>query len=225
MIVGLGFLLAMPLSVVWAAFGTDHQARVERTWTTRRSKGGYTYRVAYAYPLGPGGAVRHDEAVVSARTYRTLTAHRPKGGPPATLRVRSIGSAPPLMYDGVIEAGGSPWSKVGMVWFFATFWNGVLSVFVYILYLAPRRVRRLYRSGIPVAGRIVSKRDWRGGKSTAYYVRYAFENPDAGPCEREMNVSPRSYQLATPGDAVTILYDPRKPKRSVIYELGPHRCD
>jgi Protein of unknown function (DUF3592) len=219
--------VAMPGSVIWAAFGTDHVARVQRVWTTRTSKGGTSYHADYIYDL-PGGQRRTKDAGISAASYerlnRAAAGGRAASAGDGTIRVRSIG-APPIFYDHVVESGGGgPWGVVGSIWLFGLFWNGVLSVFVHLAYIGPWRVRRLYRSGTPVEGRVISKRVSRG-KSTAYYVRYAYQTADGDNFDREMTTSREHYEVASHGASVTVLYDPRKPRRSVVYEYGPHYCE
>src|SRR6476469_4225421 len=109
-IVGLCCLFLMPASVIWAAFGTDHLARVERTWVTTGSKGSTTYHVGYVYETG--GARRKGEGTVSAQTFQRVSATRPRGAEAATVRVRSIGS-PPAFYEGLAEGRAGAWGTVG----------------------------------------------------------------------------------------------------------------
>jgi hypothetical protein len=139
--------------------------------------------------------------------------------------VRSIGWSPPVFYEGVVDGSGGAWGTVGFVWLFGSFWNGVLSVFVYAIYYSPWRVRRLYRSGTPVIGRVIGKRFSRASKSIRHYVRYAYQTLEGQALEGEVGVGVKEHDSVAAGSPVTVLYDPRKAKRSVVYELGPHVCE
>ena len=222
-IVGICLLFVMPTSVIWAAFGTDHEARLTDVRETRGAKNQIVYRASYAYD-GPGGR-REGVANVSRRTHTDFSnAIHYRREPPA-IRVRTIGT-PPLFYEQALDRGKGPWAQVGFVWLFGLFWNGVLSVFAYMIYYVPWRQWRLYRSGAPIAGTLISKRTGRGSKgSTTYHLRYGYRTPGGESHEREMHTTRAEYNAATPGAPVTVLYDRRKPRRSVVYEYGPYRCD
>src|SRR3954464_10806902 len=62
-LIGVGFLLAMPGSIMWALLGEDHAASVERLWSTRQ-KGGRAYHVAYSYDLPSSRERRHAETTI-----------------------------------------------------------------------------------------------------------------------------------------------------------------
>jgi hypothetical protein len=134
----------------------------------------------------------------------------------------------------------NPWMKVVLGWGFALFWNcGILSVLVAI-YIAPVVRRRLVTHGLPTAGRISDKKTVKGDDSVSYYLHYEFlpiEYSMSGP-KREatftetprpsfapmwwgkMGVTQNEYENAQIGDPVTILFDPRKSKNSLIYKFS-----
>jgi hypothetical protein len=209
-LLGLCLLVVMPASVVWAAFGTDHVARILEVRTTTGSKGSVHCNATYAYD-GPDG-YRHGVASVPRETCT--------GG--ETIVVRSIGR-PPLFYEAPIVGGGNVWIMIAGIWAFGLFWVGVLSAFVHQLYVVPWRQRRLYRTGTPVRGTVIDKRVGKGRSST-YHLRYAYRTDDGQSFEEEMSTSREDYQSAAPGAPVTVLIDPGKPRRSIIYEYGPYHC-
>jgi hypothetical protein len=213
---GLFFLFAMPASVVWAVFGTDHTASAERLWATTSSKGRTMYHVAYGYDETPAGPRHSSDATVSADTYQRLQ-KVPKGS--RTVRVRALGFEPPLFYEAVIEGRGGVWKQVAPIWLFGLFWNGGISVFVYLIYYVPWRQRRLCRSGTPIVGQVVSKRVVRG-KSSAYYVRYRFRTPEGGTYEAETSTDKHRYDAVVLDAPAVILYDPVRPRCSVAYDFG-----
>src|SRR5262249_49613065 len=55
----------------------------------------------------------------------------------------------------------------------AAFWNGCLSVFIWMTWIAPWRAKQLVKWGEPVPGTILSKHEIRG-KGTSYKISYYF---------------------------------------------------
>jgi hypothetical protein len=223
MLVGLGLLLAVPAACAWALFGTDHTARVQRVWETRGSKGKISYHAEYAYDL-PTGA-RQSQDNVSFETFTRFQNTPPAANLPVTIRVRSIGHAPPLFYDTPLEPGESPWAKIGFIFLFAAFWNGILSVFVYQFYVTPWRTRRLFRSGTAAPGTVISKRAG-GSKNRTFHVGYQFRTPDGKTRKGESIAAPKdAWDKISTGDPITVLYDPNDPdRRSVAYDYGDYYC-
>jgi hypothetical protein len=210
-------VVAMPGVIIWAAAGDDHTAQVTRLWTDKGSKGRLRYNVAYTYPLPTGQ--RQSKEVINSDLYHRLNSAAPDH---RTLQIRAI-KAGPIFYDKLIDGPSNAWGYVIGVWLFSLFWCTFTGVFVYLLYIQPFRQRLLYRSGNIIAGKIVSKRTQRG-KSTTYYLRYAFALPDGRQFEKEMPTKRALWENAQVDQPVTVLYFPANPKRSVVYDYGPYEC-
>jgi hypothetical protein len=222
MCVGVAMAGRLILTVLAAVYGKNLVAKVTDTHTSRGSKGGTTYHVAYTYSVE--GREYSDTDTVRAGTYEALRNPKILEGRAATVRVRYLGSGP--LHFHVLTQDGSAWGAVGFLLFFVLFWNGLLSVFVYVLWVAPIRQRSLIRNGEVTAGTIVSSRVHRG-KGTTYYATFRFRDPERGEeITQEMQVPGEAQHSALkPGFEVTVLYDPSKPKRATVYEFCGYKVD
>ena len=220
---GIGLLGFVLITALTAAFGTDVTALVTNAHTSRGSKGSTNYSLDYRYRIG-GTEYTHSSSV-GARTYSSCA---PAGrlhdaeGPVARLHVRHLGFGP-WHYQAVVEEG-SLWKIAGGMFLMALFWNGIVSVFVYVLWVAPIRNRRLIRSGETTAGKVLKTRISRG-KSTSYYATFGFTDPATGQeIQREMSLPGRpQYNQACAVQSVTVIYDPRHPRHALAYELSGYR--
>lgn len=93
---------------------------------------------------------------------------------------------------------------------------GIYSAYTGQRYLPPRRIRRLCETGVAVPGRFVERRGGMNGR----IVWYTFERPDQ---QQDVTWTDVAYNRAAlrrlaPGDAVTVLYDPKNPEKSTVYE-------
>jgi len=204
------------LTVLTAMFGTDIAATVTKAHTSETRKGGTIYYIDYKYAAA-GREYTNSESVGAMTFGRVsnpaeLEAERPR------VRVRHFEFGP-LRHHLLIEAH-SPWASAGEALVFALFWNGILSVFLTLAWIAPIRRRHLVRNGVATEGTIVSTRT-RQGKGISYYAKFRFRNRENGvEIEREMQVQGKAdYDAAHPGRAVTVLYWPRNPRRAVVYEF------
>jgi hypothetical protein len=220
MAVGICIAGAFVLTVLVAVFGTDSTGSVLELSKSRGRKGGTVYNVRYRY--GIGWRCYTNSASVGWPLFSGLSRPNILEGQQVPVKVRHIQFGP-LHYHVFTEAH-SAWAEAGPMLLFALFWNGIMSIFVYALWIAPLRLRGLVRHGQAVAGQVVTTRV-RRGKSTAYYATFRFTDPENGQeIEREM-ILPGSaqYDQTRAGMPVTVLYDPRKPKRAVAYELCGYR--
>lgn len=125
-----------------------------------------------------------------------------------------------------IEDGGGPGEELAFMGVFALFWNGILSVFIWMAYVIPIRQRRLVAYGTVADGRILSKKHQGGTKGTRT-VRYRFHptgtavTASGTPIEAEMTVDAADYQSAQEGAHVTVIYSAAGPSRSIIYDYAP----
>jgi hypothetical protein len=220
-IVGLFLLGHLAMSFLVAALGTDLRAEVTQTHTSRGSKGSISYQVQYNYAAGD--MHYKSSGSVQARTYARLD--RPQSaeatGPLPTVGIRLLQMGP-LHYH-LLTEDRSAWREGLDSLFIALFWNGILSVFIILLWIAPIRARSLVRHGQVAVGTVVKTRVNRG-KSYTYYATFQFRNPENGAeIEKEMSVPKARFDDAIPGRVVTVIYDLRKPRRAIAYELSEYK--
>jgi hypothetical protein len=217
MCVGVFLISQLFLSILDAAFGTDVRATVTKAYTKPASKDGTIYYLNYQYSAG-GRDYTNSESV-GAATFAAVGHPEDVENRETTVRVRHFEVGP--FHHHQLTQGHSAWRGAGEALVFALFWNGIVSVFVYLGWVAPIRRHLLVRHGFATEGTIVSRRE-RSGKGTTYYAKFRFRNPENGiEVEREMSLpGEAAYDTAQPGRPVTVLYSPRNPRRAVIYEFS-----
>ena len=119
--------------------------------------------------------------------------------------------------------GGLPF-----VFFFTVIWNGFLSVFLFLAFVWPEIVRRLYKSGVPAMGTVLEKTTSVSDKTTTYGLKYEFmaRDPhgiDSVRIEGNDTVFKEAWDAIEKGDTFTVLYHPSKPRWNVLYKFGPYR--
>jgi len=178
------------------------------------------YIVAYWYRFG--AHTYSGSTSVGSKTYAAVTHSQGSAEQPPILRVRHFELGP--MHYHVLVQEHSAWISAAGLLLVALFWNGILSVFVNAAWVAPIRTRRLVRNGQAAPGMIMTTRLSRG-RSTSYYATFRFEDPATGlEIQREMLLPGKAqYGAAHQGGAVTVLFDPLKPRRALVYELCAYR--
>ena len=222
-IVGIGFIGAGLFGFVVWLFGTDVSGHITELKTSR-GKRGETYYVHYAYAVD--GIDYPGRLEVSSDIFRGLEVGQP-------YPVRVVGPVPTWMPQP--RGPGSSAANVLALPFFALLWNGILSLFLWMAWVAPWRLWSLMRHGLPTTGIIIGAETRRGGKgSVTYVVRYRYEaspeeeggliltSPET--FERSMTVARADFAQAAVGQLVTVIYHPKKPKRSLIYEFAEYEA-
>ncbi|TMQ30495.1 MAG: hypothetical protein E6K70_24080 [Planctomycetota bacterium] len=207
---------------VWL-FGADIPGRITSLDVARGRKGGNRYQVDYAYSVA--GIQYPGTTYVSANVYAGLRVGD-------AYPVRVFRPLPTWMPQP--RGPGSSASMVFALPFFALFWNGILSVFLWMAWVAPWRVWLLMRYGLATAGVVAGKHTRPGNKgSTNRLIRYRFkvtlEEEGTGAAlpetfEREMSVMPSDYAAAKMDQPVTVIYHPKNPKRSLVYEFSEYEA-
>src|SRR5262245_14186893 len=215
-LVMLGGLFYLP--AVWL-FGTDAPARVTGL-TTGTGKGRKVYyHVRYSYTVN--GTDHDAQTSVSQSAYEALTVGQP-------FSVRVLPPFPKLV-PLVRIPGGSSLGGYAFIPFVALFWNGILSLFLWAVYVEPWRMRRLLKYGHEAPGEVLAKEVRRGNKGgQRYFIRYCFRapavdesgafNPTLVAYEGESQVPPAEHARLHEGDPVAVLYYPRKPRRNTLPE-------
>jgi hypothetical protein len=205
--------------VLWKVAGADVPGVVTGTevWHSRRGTDGYNIRFRYQVD----GQTKSGSDGASPALYQR---YRSGNGtnPAITVHYFALG---PLERAGVAN-GESAWTEIGLFALWVAFFDSIVSIFVYLLWVKPLRARWLYRHGEAVSGTLLRKRS-QIGRSSTYYVSYWFENPLSGQqIEAEIEVwNAADWHLAVEGQPVVILYAPGHPKRNTVYEFGGYRVD
>jgi hypothetical protein len=201
------------------AFGIEYDGRVLKKTATNGGKSGMHYAIDYAFSVD---SVQHGGHVtVNHDAYEELT----EGDP---MTVRALESDPESSPWPRVPGHSAPLEVLGS-WAIALIWNGFLSVAVWVTYIRPWRMRALVRNGTPVVGLIRGWAPQPGKGGTSYRLTYDYTSEDSSGLSE-----PRSGKMTTrrkeaagylPGRLATVLYDPSKPARSVIYALGDYRAE
>ena len=213
-LVGIGALGYLLFLMLWRVFGTDIPGHVTGTEISVSSKGNVSYVLKYDYQIGQER--KSGSEGVNQKTYDHFHPLE-KEHPPVTVHYFAIGS-----YDRArLREGGSLWSEVGMLTGWAGFWNTIVGLALYQLWVVPLRLRRLYKYGETAAGTLVSKRE-KTGRSSTYYMTYTFRVNETGELRQVESQAGNvpMWMMIKVGQPVIVLYARDNPKRSTVYELG-----
>jgi hypothetical protein len=225
------WLLAMATAstVLWVGvllLGTEVAGNVVRKTEHRSRKGGVYREVEYSFLVD--GVEYTGKVSPDADGYAALQEGQP-------ITVRALPWAP----GGGDSIGGfgrrhwprmpgcSPFWDVTWFWFIALFWNGILSVFLWQAYVRPWFQRRLLRHGLPATGVVLQARSGTNRGTRFLRVRYEYTPApgDAG-ADRlyagSVTATGPGFPAFEEGDELTVLYDPRRPRRSVPYRLADY---
>jgi len=212
------------MTVLIALMGEVVPGEVTERQKSRSGKGGTAYHVHYVYK------VDGKDHTGSSQTDAAGFAQLDKG---TRVNVRILPAFPEAEPQLLAPGTWNPWLGVAFVWFFALFWNGIVSVFLWTLYVQPWLLRGVVARGTPTPGKIVNK-EQRRGKSTTYLVHYEFEAPQVeanglitGDVEKwkgSMTVRPQDFDAAMIGAEETVLYDPNRPSRSLLYRFTDYEA-
>jgi hypothetical protein len=163
MIIGMCLLLMVPITITEMFFGKVQQGRIVGKWITSVKR--TNYHIRYAYDAD--GIHRTGERSCSRSQYDAIP-DPARAQTPASIEIRSLTILGCHFHEALL-AGESRWVKIAIFTLIALFWNGVMSVFIYMVWIAPWQEKRLYRWGTPVPGRITAKHT-RSGKRISYYL-------------------------------------------------------
>jgi hypothetical protein len=103
----------------------------------------------------------------------------------------------------------------------ALFFNVSCYAMFHFSWLTNHRARRLYQRGFPAPGFIVSKRKVDDSDSPHCYITYTYTHPDsAQPVTTEQLIDNDLWDTIPINQPVTVLYDPAKPSRTLVYEYS-----
>lgn len=202
--------------------GTEVDGRIAKKSETEGKKGTH-YEVEYVFTLN--GNDYADKSGLKAEDYAAINEGQ-------RIPVRVLAIFPQSgHWPGI--AGVSPISGVVSSCFGALLWNGILSVFLWYLYVRPWRQRQLVRFGVPVAGTVFEVTSTPAKSGKGYTIRYQYPlpiDPETGDIERNATGKiyiepPKSAEDIHSGDVLTVLYDPRKPSRSILYHFSDYKAE
>jgi hypothetical protein len=219
-IVGIGLICVTLLLPVILIFGDDVPGVVTSLNTSRGKRGALNYHVHYSYAVG--GANYSDSDSVKSDEYNST-----RVGQPCTVRV--LASLPWALPQR--QSSKNPWLMLPLFLVAALFWNAILCVFLWVAWIGPWQIRRLLKYGVPVAGQVKSKTQTRGSKgSMIYQIEYVYQpTVDDQPGDasnqllnKKMTISAKDFISAQQEQVVTVLFDPKKPKRSIVYDFADY---
>lgn len=229
-IAGVGVTCFLFVLIAWTLLGTDIPAQPISVWTSTSKKHGTSYYSTFSYVVD-GQSFTGDSDISVSEYLRIAPPGKSATGPnqlaavpsaaPLTIRTFGLGR---WRYTKSASSAQTGWGQIAFITLWVTFWNGILSVFVNLLYIKPYRQFRLYRAGLPAPGVIEGKQVIRG-KNTTYRLEYMFVTPDGAEHRSTHDVAKWAYEEANEGQSVTVLHFEGKAKPSVIYEFGGYRCD
>lgn len=212
-LIGIGVFGYFVFLLIWRVFGTDIPGVVTGTEAQEYSKGTH-YRVRYTYQVGKETKVGAD--AVNEEVYERF--HRQENAKPSvTVHYFALGS----YQHRRLREGGSLWREVGTMAAAAGFWNAIVGLGLYKLWIVPLRLRWLYKYGEATPGTLGAKRE-QTGRTTTYYMTYSFRVNETGELRQvESEVGNVAMWKMIPVDhPVIVLYARDNPKRSTVYELG-----
>jgi hypothetical protein len=208
MIIGILTLLAVPTRWYVYHHGTHVQAKIHKLERRTSKKGGDYYVVGFDYQLNGRRYSEEFDSISADEGMRTKIGDTIDGHAASVFGHAEFLKSSLDINDDVLRLG---------LWSLG--WNGLLSVFVYLLWIHPIRQRLLVRNGDTASGTITRRTETRG-KGTTYTLWYSFRTRFGEDIETKANVSQVDYRDAFEGAAVTVIYDPGRPKRSVPYEYS-----
>lgn len=210
-VVGLGMLLLLFSKIILALIGSHTEARVLEKTTQHGAKSSVTYKVAYSFTHGV--ADYSGSTQIDQKAYQRLR----DGGP---VPIVYLSFAPQYVSDYQDPHQRFP-ANTGFLLFIALFWNGIVAIFVYVLYIDPWRRKQLIIHGMEVPGQIQAKRLQRGAKGgTRHVVDYTY-TVQGQLRHASITTTRAQHEACQEGDTLAIAYDPLKPQRSVPVDLSP----
>jgi hypothetical protein len=220
-IVGIGLILPAIYVPTLLIFGDDVPGVIAGL-STSPAKSGLNYHVHYSYTVD--GLNYTDKDTVTAYDYSSTHVGQ-------QCKVRVLQSLPSMLPQRLTAQ--SPWLVAPQYLLMALLWNAFISIFVWLAWVAPWRTRQLLRFGVPVAGQIMMSNRIRGNKGgVTYQIQYEYlaliddQNGEVSQqlLNGKMAISVKDFFSAEPGQVVTVLFDPKKPKRSLVYDFAEYQA-
>ena len=212
------FVSAANETLVVLGYGVFGSALDGRVVARPEMEGRRTARfVEYAYSVDGQEYARRER--VGDRVYDSSTAGQP-------IRLEVVPWAPEAARVAPV-ADSTGFLAVIVYWGLAAIVNAAMVAGLWHLFYVPWRQRRLVRHGLPTGGLVrgIQSGEDRSGKW--YQVEYEYAPPGDGPARvltGSMTMTGPVAEALKVGDVVTVLYDPRRPRRSLLYRFGDYRA-
>jgi hypothetical protein len=199
--------------------GKSYEGKIVKKDDSRSTKGTRHYYVQYTYDVDGRGY--RGEVKVTKDRFDEM-----REGDAITVRAWDVmpdsGQWPRV-------PGHLPIEDLGGKWFFAVFWNGLMSVFLWMVYVRPWRQRQLVRIGIPTQGIIRDVNTYTNKGTKNYVLKYEYavpatEEQPGQVLHGRLTSTVKAAAGANRGDVVTVLYHPQKPRRSLLYAYSDYRA-
>jgi hypothetical protein len=224
--------IGLPIFIVVNVIGAIHfrmsgqivTGQVTNLVSHTGKKGRQTFYVNYTYRSS--GLGRTAETPIDAAGFGMLNE-----GDAVEVRV-----LPGSLRSPQLLAAGTPteWSKLGGMAFFILGWDGLLLLGFWPTCVRPLIQRGLMQHGIATVGEITGK-EMRRAKYTTYTIRYRYRTPplpvrdavrpsEEREWQRAMTVVESDYSAISEGTRVTVLYNRRWPRWSLVYRCAPYQA-
>jgi hypothetical protein len=204
-LVGIGVILIFLSKVSLGLFGTKVEARLVEKTTSLGTKGRTSYQVRFSF------AANHERSEGSSQVPRSAYDALPEQG---RVPIIYLSVAPQYFSDYLAPNETFPagtWALLG----FALFWNAVVGVFVYAIYIGPWLRKRLVIFGSEAEGKVTTKHIRSGSKGGLIYeIRYNYEVQGETFSGKESTMKPL-FDTSHEGDSISVTFDPKKPKRAL----------
>jgi len=205
----IAFILVIPIHMLLTSYGTQVVATVDQVGVNEHSTNGSDYQITYHYFFQgqlhsyQQEVALHGDSIVQTGQQVPARVMPFWGG---TFSVAMVGDVNRLFIKTTAKELWFPLiANTIILWI----WLGFLG-----------DTRRVVREGTPVMGARISKRiSTAGSKLPTYLITFRFKTSQGVVLTNEINASLAAYKAAQVGTAVTVLYDPARPKQSVAYEL------
>ncbi len=218
-IIGICLIVYPFLMLITNVYGTELKATVTDKVSYRDSEGDRAFKVAYKYTWN--NKEQEEESGLNRREFKQYNVGDP-------INVRFFALAPD--YTRTIRPVRGEYAQpdlatVAFYAFFALFWNGILSVFVLLLYIVPAVNWYLLRFGSVCEGVIVDKKTDRDDDGKRYFVEYAFRPGRKAQLTSSDQRSTTStdaimWDTYSVGDPVCVLYSRTWPKAHLVFEFS-----
>lgn len=199
------------------AFFPDKVTATVIEQTRHLSKTRLSYSIKFKYKVD--GKEYSGTQAVSEDIWNSL----PEG---QTVTVNTNRLAP--AFEPSIEGTRSDLFVIPFATLWATMWCGIMYAIVWNAIEPPLRSRSLCINGKAVKGELV-KIEVRTGRSTSHIAHYTYAAIDRSTgrtspvsFKRKFRCKSKFVGLLQEGQPVTVLYDPAKPGKSIVYQLGEY---
>jgi hypothetical protein len=218
--IGVVLAFCAVFQLLWLAAGWDYAGEVTKAEWKFHRKGDY-YILTYQF-LKDGQTMTQEEGV-DVDMFKRFGGLEKMSAQERRVTVRSLNLGVTSM-AGLVGKGSSE----GTVWVAlaaAVVWNLVVWLGVWKMWVWPMIVERIYTHGLVTAGVVTQTREDRG-RPGGLFIEYAFKEPVTGVTfHGEVETQRHVFERAANGEAVTVLYDPRRPRWNVAYEYGAWRVE